>query len=164
MTQQNNIIQQKLDEYFKRAETSDERVFYQLMLYVFSVESKQQNDLHLIAKILPIEHTMNLVNYFSGDTVKFPTKDQLYSAYLTAICYYLKCIKGKSWSEIKDFLNLPERDKDLISSISLGYKINALNDTMSRDLKDILKKFKVDNIDDLIESLKRGIGESNESR
>jgi len=156
MTQQNTVVQQKLAEYFKSSKDSDEKIFYQLMLYIFSLESKQ-HDLYLLAKILPIEQVIKITNYFSGDTLKFPTKDQLYSCYLTSVCYYLKCIKQMNWQEIKEFLNLPEKDKDLISSISLGYKINNLNDTITKDLKDILKQVTTRDYKELLESLKRHI-------
>lgn len=156
MTQQNTIVQQKLNDYFKSSHDSDEKIFYQLMLYIFSLESKQ-HDLYLLAKILPIEQVIKITNYFSGDTLKFPTKDQLYSSYLTAVCYYLKCIKQMNWQEIKEFLNLPEKDKDLISSISLGYKINNLSDNMTKDLRDILKQVKTRDYRELMESLKRHV-------
>jgi hypothetical protein len=161
MAQQNTIIQQKLEEYFEVSKDSDEKIFYQLMLYIFGLDSKQ-HDLYLLAKILPIENTISLVNYFSGDNLKLPSKDQMYDAYLTAICFYFKKIKGMNWTEIKEFLNLPEKDKDLISSISLGYKINNLSDNLTRDLKSILKQVKTKDYKELVESLKRHIEEPNE--
>lgn len=156
MGQQNTSIQNKLEEYFNKSKDSDEKIFYQLMLYIFGLDSKQ-HDLYLLAKILPIDQVIKIVNYFSGDTLKFPTKDELYFLYLTSICYYLKCIKGMNWSEIKEFINLPEKDKDLISPISLGYKINAVNDEMSRELKNILKNVKTQDYKELIQKLKRDI-------
>jgi hypothetical protein len=154
MIQHNSLIKQKLDDYFKSQNDSDEKIFYQLMLYIFGLESKQ-HDLFLIAKIIPLEHAVSLVNYFAGDTIKMPSKEQAHDNVVLAIAYYLKCIKGMNWTEIKELLNLPEKDKDLISSISVGYRINALNDTMSRDLKDILKQVKTRDYKELLMSLKR---------
>jgi hypothetical protein len=161
MVQQNTIVQKKLEDYFKTTNDSDEKIFYQLMLYIFGLKSKQ-HDLYLIAKILPIEQTIRLTNYFADDNLKFPSKDELYNLYLTSVCYYLKCVKGKNWTEIKEILNLPEKDKDLVSSISLGYAINDLNREMSRDLKDILKQVKTTDYKELIKSLKKHVEAKNE--
>lgn len=161
MIQQNTIVQQKLDAYFKSTQDSDEKIFYQLMLYIFGLKHKQ-HDLYLLAKILPIEHVISLTNYFSGDTLKFPTKDEMYDLYLTSICFYFKKIKGMNWSEIKDLLDLPEKDKELISSISLGYAVNNISDNLTRDLRDILKQVKTKDYKELIESLKRHVEVNNE--
>lgn len=156
MIQQGNLIQQKLDDYFKSQEESDEKIFYQLMLYIFGMESKQ-HDLYLIAKILPMDQLISFINYFGGDTIKIPSKDTVQRNYLVSVCYYLKCIKGLNWTEIKELLNLPEKDKDMISSISLGYKINYISDNMTKDLKNILKQVKTRDYKELLESLKRKV-------
>ena len=139
MTQQNTIIQQKLAEYFETSQQADIDVFNQLVLYVYAVES-QNSDLHLLAKILPQEYLTKLINYYDGDILKLPSKENYMQCYLIALSYYLKCIKGMSWSEIKEMIDLHEKDKDMISSISLGYALNRINRDMSRDLKAILKR------------------------
>lgn len=162
MAQQNTVVQKKLEEYFKATHDLDEKIFYQLMLYIFGLKSKQ-HDLYLIAKIIPIEHTIALVNYFADDNLKFPSKEELYDLYLTSICFYLKKIKGLNWTEIKKILNVPEKDQDLISSISLGYAINAIGDNLTKDLKDILKQVKTTDYKELIKNLKRHIEVKDES-
>lgn len=156
MTQQNTIIQQKLAEYFETSQQADEDVFNQLVLYVYAVES-QNSDLHLLAKILPQEYLTKLINYYDGDTLKLPSKENYMQCYLTALTYYLKCIKRMSWSEIKEMIDLPEKDKDIISSISLGYSINRINRDMTRDLKEILKQFDGVDYQELIKRLKDGL-------
>lgn len=158
MRQQSNAIQQKLEAYFKSQDESEEKIFYQLMLYIFGLESKQ-HDLYLLVKVLPIDHLITFINYFGGDTIKIPSKEISQKSFLVAICYYMKCIKGMTWTEIKESLDLPEKDRDMISSISLGYSINALNDNMTKDLKEILKQVKTRDYKELLESLKRKVEE-----
>ena len=156
MTQQNTIIQQKLAEYFETSQQADEDVFNQLILYIYAVKS-QNSDLHILAKILPQEQLTKLINYYDGDNLKLPSKEEYTQCYLIAMAYYLKCVKGMSWSEIKDMIDLPEKDKDLISSISLGYAINRISRNMTRDLKDIIKQFDGIDYQELIKKIKSSV-------
>ena len=64
MRQQSNAIQQKLEAYFKSQDESEEKIFYQLMLYIFGLESKQ-HDLYLLAKVRPTDHLITFINYFA---------------------------------------------------------------------------------------------------
>lgn len=165
MTQQNSLIQQKLAEYFEATQQADMEVFNQLVLYIYAVES-QASDLHILAKILPQEQLTKLINYYDGDTLKLPSKEEYWKCFMTALSYYFKCIKGMSWSEIKEMIDLPDKDKDMISSISLGYAINRINRDMTRDLKNILKQFEGIDYKELIKTLqenlsKNSVGENN---
>jgi hypothetical protein len=156
MTQNNTLIHKKLDAYFKSQSSSEEKIFNQLALYIYAVQSKD-SDLHIMAKLLELDDIIKLVNYYDGDQLNIPTKEEFWNSYLTAICFYYKVIKGMNWTEIKNFLNLPEKDKDMISAISLGYKINFIRDTITNDLKDILKQVKDQDYNELLARVKREV-------
>lgn len=160
---QSLVIKEKLEEYFKIEEEVSLNVFNQLALYIYQLETKNSNtDLYYLAKILDQENLIKLVSYYDGDILKMPTKDELRTCTLVALCFYLKEYKGWDWTEIKSFVNLPENNKELLSSISLGRKINNIKDSLNKDIRKLLKKVKIDNQGDLLknfESIKEYLNE-----
>lgn len=132
------LIRDKLDEYFNIEDKNEEKLFTELTLLVYSLNCINSN-LCEIAKILPKKYINDLINYLPNSTIKLPTKEKYLESEFIAICYYLKVIKGYSWVDIKKFLDLPEKEKSLLSSISIGNKINKLHGIISKQL---LKKLK----------------------
>jgi hypothetical protein len=152
---QNKIIEEKLDEYLKTESELEAKIFYQLSLLVYKLNCPE-NDLHIMAKILPPEHLKNLINYYDGDTMKLPSKEQFHESLMLGITYYLKKIKGMSWTDIKEFLDLPEHNKNLISAISLGGKINKIDDRITYQLGKALKQIDPAEAKKVIKQLKSG--------
>jgi len=149
MASQAQIIKEKFEKYLQADES--ESVFNQLALYIYATESNE-SDLHILAKILPPYYLAKLINYYFGDPIRPPKKDKFQDCMLLAITYFLKHEKGLSWTEIKEFLDLPEFDKDMISSISLGSRINRIRDNLNKEMIDLLNQMNLENLEKFIES------------
>lgn len=134
------FLKDTLDAYFKKDDVLTESLFNQLSLYIYSLESK--SDLSMLAKILPEEYLHKLIAYYDGDILKTPSREEYKTCVLTALCFWLKTFKGYSWVEIKEYLDIPENNKDILSSISIGGKINKIRDNMGDDLINNLDKIK----------------------
>ena len=124
-------IKKTLEEYLKVEEETASNIFNQLALYIYSLNS-DTHDLFILAKLVPEcktpeEYLNKIISYFDGDRLQLPSKEEHRTLLLTAVCYYLKVIKGYNWQQIKELLDLPENNKNLLSSISIGGKINKLN-------------------------------------
>jgi hypothetical protein len=128
-----NFLKQSLEEHFSKDDILTEQIFNELVLYVYSIESKD-TDLPILARIFPEEQLQKLITYYDGDTLKLPSREEYRTCLLTALCFWLKTFKGYSWFEIKDYLNIPDNNKDILSSISIGGKINKLKDALGKDL------------------------------
>jgi hypothetical protein len=94
----------------------------------------------MLAKLLPEESLIKLISYFDGDVIRLPRKDNYKDCILTALCFYLKDIKGWSWDKIHKYLDLPENSKEVLSSISIGGKINKVKEILGEDLLKSLDK------------------------
>jgi len=148
-----NIVKEKLKKYLKVEEETASSLFEQLALYIYSLEA-EKHDLYILAKLLPEKEISKLVAYFDGDTIKLPTKKEHRTLLLLGVCYYLKEIKRFTWEEIKTFLDLPENNQDLVSSISLGGKINKLNEKISKEWVEMLRNIKVSGLDEFAKGMK----------
>lgn len=133
------LLSQTIEQYFKTDEILNQQIFDQLLLYVYSLNS-DQNDLYLLAKLLDSDSLHKVIGYYDGDIIKLPSREEYKTNMLTALCFWLKVFKGYSWIEIKEYLKIPDNNKDLLSSISIGGKINKLKDTLGVDLISILEK------------------------
>lgn len=148
-----NIVKEKLKKYLKVEEETASSLFEQLALYIYSLEA-EKHDLYILAKLLPEKEISKLVAYFDGDIIKLPTKKEHRTLLLLGVCYYLKEIKRFTWEEIKTFLDLPENNQDLVSSISLGGKINKLNEKISKEWVEMLRNIKVLGLDEFAKGVK----------
>lgn len=153
--QQTQVIKNKLSEHFKRDENTSS-LFHQLSLYIYETEAKE-TDLHILAKILPEENLMKLIAYYDGDILKMPSKEKYEDCLFLALCYYLKEIKGWNWNQIKEFLNLPEHNQDLLNPIIVGRKISKVKSNIERYLLKVLKETEIteNEIKNLVDSLKK---------
>jgi hypothetical protein len=140
-------IKDQLEEYFKAQEKADEDVLNQIILYIYYLESKSSNsDLFILARLLPNDVLYKLISYYDGDILKMPSKEEFKKSYVVSICFYLKEVKGWSWEQIKEFFpSNPEYD-DLLSSISIGKRINKVKDTLGKDLMNLIKTLKIEKI------------------
>lgn len=151
----NNFLDETIDKFFKNKESLDNQIFAQLALYIYYLEDQRADtDLYIIAKLLKESDLKRVISYFSsfkkGGVLRLPSNEQYQRSYLLAICYYLKEILKWDWNKIKKFLPLPDQYQDLLSSISLGKRINNISENLNRQLLDILSKTK---IEDLIQKL-----------
>lgn len=140
-----------IDNYFSEHKLLDQQIFNIVRLYIYEIKAKQfDSDLHLLGKLLQPEELSAIVEYYDGDVMKMPKKSELLEATFLTICFYLKEIKGWNWIEIREFVNLPEADKDLLSSISIGKQINGLKETMGKDIMELIRNMDLDNLQDAI--------------
>ena len=133
------FLKNVLDQYFIKDEILNEKMFNELVLYVYSLESRD-SDLYMLSKLLNEESLLKLISYYDGDILKIPSKEEYKNCLLTALCFWLKTFKGYTWFEIKEYLDIPENNKDMLSSISIGGKINKLKDSLGKDLVKVLER------------------------
>ena len=140
----NKGIEQILKKHFEGNTTDDsEKVFNQLAFYIYSLDSNQ-HDLYILAKILSSEDLQKLISYYDGKHIKIPTNEKYEECLLVSLCFYLKEIKGWDWVEIKKFMDLPEKHKKHISTISLGGKINKIKKRLNSDLKTLINTLSIE--------------------
>jgi len=136
-----DTISNKLDKYLGVSKTLDSQMLNEITYYIYSLDSKK-NDLYLIFKILGEENALNFISYFSGDTIKVPSKKEVKEAKLLAVTFYLRVVQEYTWSEIRDLFNFEFKEEDtgafdsweLDNFKTISKKINTIKD-------DILKKF-----------------------
>lgn len=150
-----DIIKDKVKEFLKIEETTADEIFEQLTLFIYSLESKK-HDLYILAKLLKPEELSKVISYFDGDTLKLPSKEEHRNLLLLSVCYYLKSVKGWDWTKIKEFLDLPENNQNLLSSISIGGRINKLNEQMSKELLKILNTTEIKGMEEFVSKELRG--------
>lgn len=151
-------LQQIAKEYLKQEEELGNKIYHQLALYIYSLESPN-SDLYMLAKLLKEDDLIRLISYYDGDVIRLPKKDNYKDCALTALCFYLKEIKGWSWEKIHTYLDLPENSKDLLSSISIGGKINKVKEVLGNELLKAIDKNGDQNFKEFYEKLNMKIQE-----
>jgi len=134
----NIVLQRKLDQYFEKDVSNKQKLFDKISLFVNQVES-QENDLYILADLLDKQSLINIVNYFGGGVLKIPTNEQLQNNLILSMCFYLKEIENWDWKRIREFIDLPEGKKDLLSPTLLGRKVSKLKNTMDSLFIEMLK-------------------------
>ena len=151
-------IRNSINEFFILEKQNAEKIFTQLFLYICSLETKNSSnsssDLYILAKLLKVEDIKKIVDYFDGDIIRIPRKEDYRNSMLVALCFFLKVIKDYEWSDIKDFLSLSENNSDMLSPISIGRKINNIQKSLSKDIIIALKELEINNIDELFDCFK----------
>lgn len=147
----NQAVQKIIENYFEKQKLNDAQIFNVLRLYIYKIKSLQfDSDLHVLGKLLQPEQLRAVTEYFNGDVLKTPKKSELLESTFLAICFYLKEIQGWDWLKIREFINLPEVDKDLLSSISIGKQINNLKESLGKDIMDLIKQMDVEKFEDTL--------------
>ncbi len=153
-------IKKSISEYVTLEKQTAESIFTQLFLYICSLESKnfksknfktddEQSDLYILGRLLKSEDVKKIIDYYDGDYIRVPRKEEYRISMLVALCFFLKVIKGYEWDDIKDFINLPENASDTLSTISIGRKINNIQKQLGKDLVKTLQGLDLKNVDEL---------------
>jgi hypothetical protein len=143
------LIKQRIEEFTKEDQRVNEEILNSISFYIYASEFPD-SDIYFLAKKFNIDIIFDLISYADGEPIRLPNKDEFRNNYLVAICFYMKEILNMNWEEIKDVLNLPEKDRNLISSISVGKKINRLKEKFSYDIESLLKQIKITDIRELV--------------
>jgi len=150
------ILNNKIDKYFEIEDEANRNILDQLTLYIYFLESqKSQSDLYLLARLLEKDPLYKIIDYYDGDTLYMPSKEEYKRAYMLGISFFLKKIVGLNWEQIKGFLNLSSEDEESISSISLGRRINQIEEEMLGSIGKTLKKIKVKDFKQLLEDMEK---------
>lgn len=155
-----NLIDRRLEELFKKSEENEYKLFTIIALIIYSYQNKFLNsDLYMLAKLIEEEESSKeyftkLVNYYDGDILKLPTKDELRYNQMLAITWYLKDFKGWDWTQIKAFMALPKYfEEEFFSSISFGKKISSIKDEINKELLLTLQRGNFPNLKKTIEDV-----------
>lgn len=148
---QSILLKERVDKFVEDNKKLNSELLHELTLYIYATELVD-SDVYFLAKKLDTNSLFTLISYADGEPIVLPSKIEFRNNYLVAICFYMKEVLDMEWHEIKDVLNLPEKDKDLISSISIGKKINKIKNKFANDVEKLLKQIKVTNLKDLIDS------------
>ena len=147
----NKNVEKLINSYFEENKLLDSQIFSVLRLYIYTINSQTYNsDLPMLAKLLQPEELSKIIEYFNGDIIKIPTKVEYRESLFLSLCFYLKEVRGWNWIQIKEYINLSEADKELLSSISLGKKINAIKDHMGKDIMDLIKNMDIEQLQDVL--------------
>ena len=149
MERQKDILQKKLEAFFSVEQQTAKEILNQLCLYVYAQNAKE-TDLYHLAKILPDKYLNDVVDYYDGAVVKFPTKQQFHDSLLLAICFFLHEIEGYGWDDIRRILHIP-KNSELFSSVSLGKKLSGIKYEMYDQLKEALYDLSMEDIAKIFE-------------
>ena len=141
----NTVLQRKLDQYFEADSDNKQKLFDKISLFVNQMES-QENDLYILADLLDKKSLVNIVEYFGGSSLRIPTNEQLQDNLILSMCFYLREIEKWDWKQIKEFIDIPEDRKDIMSPTLIGRKVNKLKTTMESFLMDMLKEADIKNL------------------
>ena len=131
------FLKQTLEQYFQKEDILNHQIFNELSLYIYSLDHRM-NDLFMLARIIDEESLQKIIAYYDGDLLRLPSREAYKTSVLTALCFWLKIFKGYTWQDIKEYLDIPETHKDLLSSISIGGKINKIKDALGSDIIEML--------------------------
>lgn len=106
---------------------------------VYEIENSDKNDLFMLTKLLDDKSLTNLIDYFNGNTIRVPTKEQFKISSILAYMFYLTDIKQMSFQEAKDSL------KDIGIDISgqevlVGKRLSSIRRKLTIKLMEIIKE------------------------
>jgi len=83
--------------------------------------SNQWKTMLQLLELLGSKTFVRVIEILKGQTLKFPSSEELEDSILTTICYYYKEIQGKNWDDIRAEINVPN-----LNTISYGIKVRNL--------------------------------------
>lgn len=141
------LIDSTLREYIEIERKNSKEAINQITLFVYDIESPN-SDLYHLARLLPDKELSSLINYFDGDSVKFPSKEEYKTCLLITIVFYLHEIKDMHWNDIKKLVNLPD---DEMSYHFLKRRLNAIKQKINKRVIDDLFNLEEKDIISIIE-------------
>jgi len=67
---QNKLLKERVEKYFLHKQETDLELLRKLTLIIYSLESGSDNDLYMLAKLLPNDNLINLIDFYDGDDLK----------------------------------------------------------------------------------------------
>lgn len=119
-TKEKTVFQKQINEVMKdRSNIKVIEDIIKLILLKNSAKTENPTTLIEVYNYFGLESFVDLIDIMNGKEVKFPEIDEFKETIKTAIAYYYKYIKHKSWTEIKAIL------KDDITNSYIKYGINC---------------------------------------
>lgn len=148
-------LHKKIKEYIEEEEKDSELLLNRLTLFIYGIES-EQTDLHVLAKICgeskdPQDYLIRMIDYFNGELIRLPSKQNYRKCMLISVAFFFKEIQGYAWQDIYRILNLPEREKEQLSPISIGRKVKKIKKIISDSLYNLIEDIDESEIDKLLE-------------
>ena len=130
-----SIFQKKIQILLKNepeeVETMFEKLFtIQQTLLLERVDKEDKNNwksLLEIYNIVGMKNYIKLVNLLKGQTLTFPTDEEVKDSILTIMCYYYKEVEGKTWKEIQKILDIPN-----LNTIKYGIRLRQLSEFVNK--------------------------------
>ena len=126
--------EQQITSIFNEKPKTDMDIFLSVVSLVMS-ERFDVNIAELYSTIHNIEVFTEIINKFSGMTIKIPDRDEFKTAISIALAYHYKEVKQMKWDEIKK--ELPYGD-DI--PLKAGKGVAKLSKAIKQQISDILKE------------------------
>lgn len=129
----------QINSIFEQKPKSDMDIFLSIVALVLD-ERFDKNISELYSTIHNVELFTEIINKFSGMTIKIPDRDEFKTALSIALAYHYKEIKKMKWEDIKK--ELPYGD-DI--PLKAGKGVAKLQKSIRKQLEQILNKEDEDN-------------------
>jgi hypothetical protein len=129
-----NVWDYRIRELFRNTEkdATPSDILWQVVNLVL-YESSQDTTLIEIYNTLDHDNFIRLVQLLDGRQFKSPTRHSLEEALLTAVFYYEREFKKKTWKEIQDDLDFE------ISPRKYGIRVRNLNNYISQKVQELIR-------------------------
>lgn len=140
------LFQHKIQNILQKEEKENELLTSIFKLQQLSLQERPDTDtnnwlilMEIFIKTGPKVFS-SLVSCTKGKTVTFPTEEEFQESIIVVLAYYYKEVMGKTWKEISEALNLPQR-----SNVKYGIKVRQLKQFIQMRLSASLPKCEGEN-------------------
>lgn len=138
----NTVWEERLKRIFATKPKSDEELFLDIVsMFIYHQEDDNISTLY---KEVGLEKFIRLLGLLGGTSIEIPSQDHLRDSMLTALCFYYKDIKNKSWEEIKAILPF-----NGLNTVSYGIAIAKLEKDIAEKVRNNFKDIDEDNINEI---------------
>ncbi len=122
------------DIFSTRSKKEEEQFFKIISLFLYNRENDQLTTLY---RELGQDMFSRVIDVLGGENIILPNREEYRDMNLVALCYYLKEMKGMSWTEIHEALPF-----DNLNSIKYGKWIGKLSKDIRKEINVIFNTFK----------------------
>jgi len=127
----NELWEKRLNSLFAKKDKTEVEKFLDIVSIIIYMDDKCK-DISDLYSIVDIDNFVKIVNLFSGRTIHFPEKKDIKDSIELALLFYYKNIqKITSYKDLKGLNIIDEKD---FSSISIGKRLNKLNEQIQDKL------------------------------
>jgi hypothetical protein len=128
------LWQKRLDNLFQKKSKTQTEKFLDIVSIILYMNDKCKDITDLYSTV-DLETFIKIVHLFSNRTIYFPDKKEIKDSIELALIYYYKNIQGiDNYKDLKKLNIIDEKD---FSSISLGKRLNKLDEQLQEKLLEI---------------------------